>query len=474
MTEVARPNLIGGDPAVRQYTVSSSLSRITFNAGCGSRATSFVATHAGGARDLLQGIWESEFDLASSAVPGGFTRQGIFSPDLLVILLLYMAASGGQHGYQTLLDLFWDDAAKSGFELPCDKPPTAPSLCNARKKLRPSAVRSMLRSVARAVIERQAPRWRGLRVLAVDGSRLCVQRSKRLWQECGGPTGGGTPQVQITTLFELFSELPLDVDVGPYRASEREQLLSHLECLDRGDLIVLDRGYPGFGLLKTLRERGIHFVVRVPTSSTFPAVERFLASRRCDREIVVDPSRDYVCAHPGVEHEPLRLRAVRLKTPGGSVAILTSLPRKRATRKHIGELYRLRWRVEEYYKLIKSDHFGQRQFHAKYLAGVRQEIYAQALLVVLMRSLAASATHPQAELGARSTIHVKSTIALVARHLLDLMWSDDDQLNVLVQRVHEHVRRRYRPPRPSRSCPRRSYKPYPRWHAHGRRGKSLR
>ena len=168
---------------MRYANVSSSLSRITFNDGRRSAVPSFGAGRLAQAGDLLGALWESEIDLAISAVPGGFTRNGVFSPDLLVILLLYMAADAGRHGYQTLLDLFWDEAAAAGLELPREHPPTAPSFCNARKKLQPEALRAMLRAVAAAVIAHQVPRWRGLRVLAVDGSRLSVQRSDALWEQ---------------------------------------------------------------------------------------------------------------------------------------------------------------------------------------------------------------------------------------------------------------------------------------------------
>jgi hypothetical protein len=422
--------------------------------------------------------FESEVDLCASAVPGGFTRAGVLSPSLLVMLLLFMAADAGRHGYQSLLDAFWDEARRDGLELPCAEPPAAASFCIARRKLRPQALRSMLRTIAGGVLARDARRWRGMRVFAVDGSRTSVGRAEELWRDCGAPTGGGTPQVQISTLFELFGEVPLDVDVAPFASSERAQALTHLDCLTPGDLLVLDRGYPGYDFLRALLGRGIGFAARTSTASTFPAVEAFLACGALDAEIEIAAGRDVVRAHPGEDLPPLRLRAVRLSGPDGSlVAILTTLPRTRFSRRDIAAIYRRRWRIEEHYKLVKSEHLGQRQFHAKTLDGVRQEIYAQALLVVVARSLAAAARcRPRAAvLRPSERVHVKAATAAVASRLVEILLLDDSRrLREVLAALAARIRRRVEPSRLGRSSPRRSFKPWSKWHAKGHRGAGVR
>jgi len=465
---------------VRRCSMSSSLALLVFSGSqLGARGRAEGWTDA--AWKLRAALWPSEVDLCIAATAGGFTRMGVLSPGLLVSLLLFMAADAGRHGYQSLLDAFWEEAERVGIDLPCERAPSAASFCNARKKLRPEALRGMLRTLAAGLLARDTQRWHGMRVFAVDGSRLCVQRSEALWESCGAPTGGGTPQVQITTLFELFSEFPVDVEVGPFASSEREQALTHLECLSPGDLLVLDRGYPSFGLLRELAQRGLHFAVRVPCSSTFPAVESFLASQRVDAEIEITPSWEFKRSHPGEEFAPLRLRAVRLRSPAGEdTVILTSLVREEFSKKDIAQLYRRRWRIEEHYKFVKSEHFGQRQFHARNLTGVEQEIYAQALLVVVTRSLTATVTAhtrqpPDQALLPKTRAHMKAAVAAVGRRLVELMLSSDtDRLAALVMRLHAAIHRRIQPIRYGRACPRRSFKPCSKWHAKGRRGATLR
>jgi len=463
---------------VRCRSVSSSLCRCVFIPGSGDGPPS-AAWRGRAASELLARSFESEVDLCASAVEGGFTRSGVLSPPLLVTLLLYMAADAGRHGYQSVLDAFWDEARRDGLDLPCARAPAAASFCNARKKLRPQALRGMLRTVAGGLLARDARRWRGMRVFAVDGSRASVGRAEELRRDCGGPTGGGTPQVQISTLFELFGEVPLDVDVAPFAASERAQALTHLDCLRPGDLLVLDRGYPGYDFLRALLARGLGFAARTPTARTFPAVEAFLACGALDAEIEIAAGRDVVRAHPGEVLPPLRVRAVRLKRfDGSAVVVLTTLPREGFSRKDVAALYRRRWRIEEHYKLVKSGHLGQGQFHAKTLDGVRQEICAQALLVVVTRSLAAAAAGGRARravMRPAARVHVKAAVAAVASRLVALLLADDSRrLAELLAAIAERIRRRVEPTRPGRSCPRRSFKPCSKWHANGRRGQKLR
>jgi len=38
--------------------------------------------------------------------------------------------------------------------------------------------------------------------------------------------------------------LPYDLRIAPYASCERTLLLEHLEMLEEGDILVLDRGYP--------------------------------------------------------------------------------------------------------------------------------------------------------------------------------------------------------------------------------------
>ncbi len=309
-----------------------------------------------------------------------------------------------------------------------------------------------------------ATRWNGRRVFAVDGCKVSLQRSVELEAAFGRPEGGHVPQATVSALVNVMSRAPFDVVIDRYGACERQMLVDHLDVLRPGDVLVLDRGYPSHEILRLLLESGIDFLVRVPATHTFEAVSDFRASEGNDYRVVLPPASD---ARRGAE--PIEVRAVRLTNRAGEDSFyLTSLRRTHISRAQIAELYRLRWQAEEFFKLEKSTYFDQRQFHAKSALGVKQEILAQAIYVVVARFLlAAAATNVGAPYH---DLSVKSAVLALAAYLTRLCLDDPERAAHCLPRLLERIARTRDKRRPGRSCPRRSFKPGPRWGPSGRDG----
>ena len=184
----------------------------------------------------------------------------------------------------------------------------------------------------------------------------------------------------------MTSGLPCDVLVAGHGSCERSLLLQHLDKLQGDDVVVLDRGYPSHDILRALLERGLDFLVRVPESHSFDAIDVFRQSGGNDYRVVIAPpeKRRRLGA--------IELRAIKLMRPDGTASFyLTSLRRSAYSRAAIADLYRKRWEAEELYRLQKADYFDQRQFHARTAHGVEQEILAQGIFIVLARFLMATA-----------------------------------------------------------------------------------
>ena len=382
------------------------------------------------------------------------------------MLLLFMSGDGNRRGYRHMLDAFWDQCASHGVPLPTEEPVSASAFCQARGKLPDALLREVLHGAAAKmdVSFRSASRWNRRRVFAVDGCKVNLQRSEELDNRFGRPEGGHVPQATISALVNVISQVPCDIVIDRYGANEREMLLGHLDVVRAGDVLVLDRGYPSHEVLRILLDRGIDFLVRVPATHSFEAVNDVRASGGDDYRVIIPPAKD---ERRGTE--PIELRAVRLRNPSGEESFfLTSLRRAHVTRSQIAELYRLRWQAEELFKLEKSVYFDQRQFHAKSALGVRQEILAQAIYVVVARFLLAlSAKHVDARYH---DLSVKSAVLALADYLTRLCVDDPERAVHCLPRLLERVARTRDKRRPGRSQPRRSFKPGPRWGPKGRRG----
>jgi hypothetical protein len=166
--------------------------------------------------------------------------------------------------------------------------------------------------------------------------------------------------------------------------------------------------------------------------------------------------------------DPIRLRAVRLERADGPCALLTTLPPEEFTADDVRDAYRLRWEVEEFYKLQVSRYFAQGFFHGRSVRGVEQEIYAQMLFVAITRHLMAAV----AEAAELPYEHVsqKGAILAVGDHLTRLVLAQPperavDHLRLLLERI-DRARDK---PRPGRSEPRRSKLPQRRWGPRGKR-----
>jgi hypothetical protein len=389
----------------------------------------------------------------------------MLSPELLISLLVYMAADGGRRGYQLMLDAFWEEARGNAVLLPTDRPVSAAAFCNARKKLSASAVRQLLRDTSDAFDQTHGPRHRrrGRRVLAVDGCKISLQRDPELWNEFGAPSDGHAPQILVSVLLDVIAKIPVDATIAPYASDERVQLSHLLSSTREGDILLLDQGYPSYVTIDLLIEQGLDFVIRVPTTSGFPAVEEFVRSGLKEAEIVLTPSPKSP-AHILGSH---RLRAVRRSGPDGEPQVfVTTLARAEFRRGAICDLYMQRWQIELFYRLEKSDFVGHHQFHAKSPEGVRQEVFAFLLFTAISRTLIAAASKA---LGAPyQRISQKGAILATAHALTTiLLEGQPERARQALQRLLSRIATRLDPKPRHRSCPRRSFKPRPRWGPQG-------
>jgi hypothetical protein len=397
-----------------------------------------------------------------------FSRNGTLSPDLLVTLLLYMVGDANRRGYSHLMDAFWDEARSFGLELPGDKPVSKSAFSAARAKITPQLMRSLIHGASDAFDSKfgQDLRWFGRRVFAIDGSKVNVQRGEDLARAFGVPSGAHCPQVLVSTLFDVIAKVPHDLVIAPYATSEREELVGLLDRVKQGDVLVLDRGYPSFEILWMLQDAGIDFVIRVPVSSTFKAVDDLIYSGGDDCRILIEPP----AGHPMRDRGPIEVRAIRITTPDGEPTIIvTSLRRCEFSIGDIRDVYHRRWEVEEFYKLTKGDYLGQGQFHAKSPNGVRQEIHAVALFVAVTRYLMAAAAkeHDVAYEELSPKAGVLGFAAYVTRILLAC---GPEHVAPVLDQLFRRIIRTRDTKRPGRRQPRRSFKPSRKWAPGGRRG----
>lgn len=99
-------------------------------------------------------------------------------------------------------------------------PVTASAFCQARSKLKPEVLEqlndSLIEQAARQIGLR---RWRGFRVLAVDGSTARLPNTPAIEAHFGRPVGSGVPLARLSRLYDVLNGWVIRADrrAVPYR-----------------------------------------------------------------------------------------------------------------------------------------------------------------------------------------------------------------------------------------------------------------
>jgi hypothetical protein len=297
---------------------------------------------------------------------------------------------------QRELDRFYKEISQNDFNI---RQVTKGAFTQARAKLSPWAFRR-LNEVAVNTFYDEAEYyvWHQMRLLAVDGTRLVLPNHPSVAEEFGvhqfGPKANSPRSLAIASLlYDPLKLLTIDSQIAPYVSSEGDLLMQHLDKVNAGDMLLLDRGYPSFWLLFLLKAKGIEFCVRLK-EDWWLKVKDFTQSN--DKERIVTftlPKKDRAKLkdYPHMQDTEITCRLVKVELENGEKEILcTSLTDcEKYLYSDFEQLYHYRWNEEEAYKLLKS-RIEMENFSGKTAKAVKQDFHAK----VFLMTLCAAYAHP--------------------------------------------------------------------------------
>ena len=309
-----------------------------------------------------------------------------------------MLTQGLKRSLQRELNSFYQRLQKKDF---LSQYVTKGAFSRARSKLKPEAFVE-LNQIGVNNFYRNAPwlNWRGFRLLAADGSTAVLPTHPSVEQEFG-LTGFGMyadsnrSVARISLLYDVLNFITIDGQIASYDTSERLLLQQHLKCIRTdSDLLILDRGYPSYGLMFQLQALGIHYCIRL-RDDWWLEVRKMLEEGKTQKEVVFHLPKDEEelrSRNPDAD-TAIRCRIIAITLTDGSQQILcTSLSEEQAPAECFGELYHFRWNIEEGYKLYKC-RMGLEAFSGKTALAVKQDFYAG----IFMMTTAAVMAFPVAE-----------------------------------------------------------------------------
>lgn len=300
----------------------------------------------------------------------------------------------GKSSLQRDLDSFYKELFKEDYNI---RTVTKGALSQARSKLNPSAFKELNNCAVKTFYrDGEYKAWHKMRVLAVDGSGLRLPKHSSIEEEFGsygfGPKADSeNSMARVSVLYDVLNLLTLDAEIAPFRTGERQMLVSHLNHVEQGDLLILDRGYASFELLLTLRERKIDYCMRMQ-EDWWLDIRKFKDSGKTDSivQLCIPKARfnQLRSVYTHKDSNVIQVRLVRIDLPSGETEILCTslLTQRKITYEDIKELYHYRWSVEEAYKLLKA-RVEVENFTGKTARAVKQDFFAKIFMMTLCAAL---------------------------------------------------------------------------------------
>lgn len=295
---------------------------------------------------------------------------------------------------QRELDTFFKALSNSEFNI---RQVTKGAFSQARAKLNPWAFQR-LNQIATDTFYAEAEyhTWQGFRLLAVDGTRLVLPNHPTIIDHFGqhqfGPNADSPKSLALASvLYDVLNLISIDGQIDRYDSDERTLLLQHMDKLKKGDLLLLDRGYPCFWLLFLLQAKGIAFCVRLK-ENWWTQVNSFTKSDLQEQLVWFDlPKKDLdkLAEYPLYQHRRIQCRLVKVVLETGETEVLcTSLLDSNAYPVAVfGPLYHYRWQEEEAYKLFKC-RAEVENFSGKTALAIQQDFFAKLFLMTLCAAYA--------------------------------------------------------------------------------------
>ena len=340
--------------------------------------------------NIVYEIENQEFRGHSKDGPCGvFSRDRKLTFKNLLVMIINFKSS-----IQRESDSFFKALSKSDFKI---REVTKGAFTQARAKLNPWAFKRLNEVAVNSFYQgTEFYGWYGMRTLAVDGTHLVLPNHSSVVKDFGQQVLGPKATVKrsfalASILYDVLNHISIDDEIAPYSSSELHLLTKHLDKVEKGDLLLLDKGYPCFWLLFLLKAKGIEFCVRLK-DNWWLKVKDFTQSDEIEQIVTFNlPKKDHnkLAEYPHMYDATITCRLIKVVLSTGAKEILcTSLTdTEKYLHKEFDSLYHYRWNEEETYKLFKS-RIELEDFSGKTTQAVKQDFHAKVFLMTLCEAYA--------------------------------------------------------------------------------------
>lgn len=266
-------------------------------------------------------------------------------------------------------------------------------ISQARSRLGVDPLRLLYRElvVPIATEKTRGSRYRGFRLVSLDGSTMDVADTAENGKSFGYPSGshgrGSYPQLRLVSLVECGTHVLFGACFGGFRTGETVLARESISRLAPGMLCLADRNFFGYELWKESQATGADLLWRGKKDLVLPCIKRFSDGSYLSR--IYSSTKDRRHDRNGID-----VRVIEYMVEGADEAepfyrlLTTILSPEDAPAEELAALYQERWEIENALDEFKTHLRGARiVLRSKTPEGVAQEFYGFLLAHFAIRGL---------------------------------------------------------------------------------------
>lgn len=263
------------------------------------------------------------------------------------------------------------------FEAVDEKPVSKQAFSKRRQDIDPEYIRTYADEVSEFhAADEDRLMYKGMTVVAIDGSDIALPNSKELLEHYGGSgPKKNAPTALASMAYDPLNSCIYDFRLDKYATDERTLAQTHMERLKELDLgnslLLFDRWYPSKEFITYILAQGFCFIMRV----------------RNKWNHAIDDVKTQEWIDLSYDNQAFRIRALKVKLPTGETeTLLTNLNQKLLPIRKASQLYWKRWGVETAFDLLKSK-LQLENFSGKTKIAIEQDFYASIFLASMANVL---------------------------------------------------------------------------------------
>jgi Transposase DDE domain/Insertion element 4 transposase N-terminal len=345
--------------------------------------------------------------------------------------------------------------------------PGRSTLCEARQRLGVRALVVLAAEVIQLLARPATPGafYDGLRLMAVDGFKVNLAdtpvQDRVFGRPSNGRSPGGFPQAQVLGLVEAGTHVFWRWLIKGCHVEETRMVPPLLQHLQADMLLLWDRGFASFALVRQVVDRGAQLLARWKDNRILQPFRRLTDGSYL--AYIYASERDRTARRGGIL---VRIIEYTLQEParGGQAEkhrlLTTLLDAQRHPAQTLVELYHVRWEEELAIDELKTHELERPVLRSQTPAGVVQEIYGLMLAHYVLRTLMFTAARRAAVSPLRRSF--TGTLKILRCRLPECPPRPKDR-DLWWQRLLEEIAEEQIPPRRNRINPRVIKCPQSKW-----------